>query len=276
MSDGVLEIHDSILTVAETLPPLPSSVVKLAAVVADDGSDIDDVVAVLREDPGLVTSLLSEANSAASGSSAEITTIEAALVRLGLARVLALSCNKTIGPQAVRALQAYRLPAGALWRHSVIASYVAEVLFRQLRGAVGPDVVTSTLLHDIGRVVLNDSLDRDQLALISRHVTIEDAEQEMLGVDHAEVGQVLLEMWGLPSIITDAVGGHHRPAYDRTDPATIVNLASLIANDVQPGPVAFRDDAEVEKLVSAVDVDCDEVVSTSRQLLTAAGVIDPE
>ena len=276
MSDGLLEIHDSILTVAETLPPLPSSVVKLAAVVANDDSDIDDVVEVLREDPGLVTSLLSEANSAASASASEITTIEAALVRLGLARVLALSCNKTIGPQAVRALQSYRLPTGALWRHSVIASYVAEVVFRKLGGAVGPDVVTSTLLHDIGRVVLNDALDRDRLAQISRYITVEDAEQELLGVDHAEVGKVLLDLWGLPSVITEAVGAHHRPRYAMDDPATVVSLASHLANEVQPGPGAFRNEDEVDKLITAVDIDYDEVLSTSRQMLEAAGVIDPE
>ncbi len=276
LRDLALVIHDDILTVAEALPPLPGSVVKLAAVVANTDSDIDDVVAVVREDPGLATSLLSEANSAASGTSTEITTIEAALVRLGLARVLALSCNKTIGPQAVRALQSYRLPTGALWRHSVIASYVAETVFRLLRGAVGPDVVTSTLLHDLGRVVLNNSLDRDQLAIISRHMAVEDAERELLGVDHAEVGGVLLDMWGLPQVIVTAVADHHRPRYLRDDPATIVSLASHLANDIQPGPVAFRESSTTAKLIATVDLDPEEIIEKSRAALERAGVIDPE
>lgn len=276
LRDLVLVTHDNILTVAEALPPLPSSVVKLAAVIANTNSEIDDVVATLREDPGLVTSVLSEANSAASASATEITTIEAALVRLGFARVLALSCNKTIGPQAVRALQAYRLPTGALWRHSVIASYVAETIFRALRGAVGPDVVTSTLLHDIGRVVLNNSLDRDQLAMISRHIAVEDAERELLGVDHAEVGGALLDMWGLPQVIVRAVADHHRPANRRDNPATVVSFASHLANDIQPGPVAFRESATVTELATALDLDPEKIIEASRIALERAGVIDPE
>ncbi len=268
--------HDNILSVAEALPPLPSSVVELAAVVANGDSGIDDVVAVLRHDPGLVTSVLSEANSAASASAVEITTIEAAIVRLGLARILALACVNTIGPQAVRALQAYRLPTGALWRHSVISSYIAEVVFRSLRGAVGPHVVTSTLLHDIGRVVLNGSLDRDQLAAITLHLPVEDAERELLGVDHAEVGAALLQMWGLPDVIVSAVGSHHRPRFVRDDPATAVSLASHIANDIQPGPVAFRESSTIQTLATSLDVDLEEIVEKSRTLLVQVGAIDPE
>ncbi len=267
----VFDIHTQLFDVAEALPPLPGSVVQLASTVADDDSDLDDVVAIVREDPGLATALLAEANSAASGSSSEIVTIEAALVRLGLARTLALSCSKTVGPQAIKALNAYQLPAGGLWRHSVVASYVAEATFRLLRGSVGPEVVTSTLLHDIGRVVVNDVIDPEPFAKIAEHMTIEAAERELLDADHAEVGGLLLEMWGVPTSITEAVGAHHSPSYARDDPATVVSLASAIANQLEPQSVGVHDANEIERLAFALGLDLDLIMSKSRQLLEAAG-----
>lgn len=270
----VLDLHDEIQSVAEAVPPLPGSVVQLAAVISNEESTIDDVVEVVRQDPGLTAALLSGANSAASGAQSTITTVEAALVRLGMGRCLALACADSLGPHTVTELDSYGLAPGAHWQHSVASSYVAEVLVRKLGGSVGADVVTSALLHTIGRVVLNDKLDKSLFAELSRHMTVEMAEYELLGVDHADVGGLMLEMWKVPDIIVQAVRNYPRPTGRRDDPAAVVSLSSHLAYDLLPGlNEEFRDPAELTRLADALEVDLDQVREESLHRLEAVGVI---
>jgi putative nucleotidyltransferase with HDIG domain len=76
---------------------------------------------------------------------------------------------------------------------------------------------TGGLLHDIGKLALNEVLNEEcQTAIRSRihehgRSSVE-AEQEVIGTDHAQVGACMLKAWKLPEEIIEAVGNHHHPA----------------------------------------------------------------
>lgn len=271
----ILDVHSLILEAAEALPPLSSTMVGLAQLVADPHSDIDNVSDLVRQDPSLTGQLLREANSAASAPSREIVLVDHAVMRLGLARVLAVACAASVGPRVDVELHSYGLRAGALWGHLRVSSYVAEAAYRLLNGQVGPEIVTSALLHDIGKVVVHPALHRGHFARLAPYLPVDEVERELVDVDHAESGAELLDMWKIPPSITEAVRLHHTPAYTSGDPATVLALASKVAEQIAPADLehAAPAEPEVPLLAEALGLDLDEVFAKSRELLVDVGML---
>ena len=250
------------------------------ALIADEHSQIADVVGILREDPSLVAALLRQSNSAASAPATEIVTVEAAIVRLGLARVLAIATHTAIGTQPQEALAAYDLGPGRLWDHSIRVSYAAEAIFRRSPRKIGPEVVTAALLHDIGQIVLDKVLDPAHFHLArNSHVLVTTAERELVEVDHAELGAMLLELWEIPATIADAVRYHHEPMSDVDFPAHVVQAANLLIHGLDDDPDTISqaereaDDEQLRRSLALLEVDRRDIVDRSLELLRRAGLL---
>ena len=285
---GTLDLHHHLLDLAEAMRPLPATVSKLAAVIADETSQIEDVSSIIREDPSLIAALLRESNSAASAPANEIVTVEAAVMRLGLARVLAIATASSLGSETQKPLAAYDLAAGDLWSHSIVCSYVAETIYRLSPAQVGAEVVTAALLHDIGQIVLDNVLDHDQFVLArAANVRVTTAERELVEVDHAELGALLLELWDIPRSITNAVRFHHDPEASLGElPAHVVFVANVVGHELdlddedspdhddldEPDEATAVAEAQLETSLELLDVDHDELLERSRKALVRAGL----
>lgn len=277
---GTLDLHHHLLDLAEAMRPLPATVSRLASVIADETSQIDEVSSILREDPSLIAALLRESNSAASAPASEIVTVEAAIMRLGLARVLAIATSSALGAETQQPLAAYDLAPGELWGHSITCSYVAEAICRMSSKAVGAEVVTAALLHDIGQIVLNNVLDHEQFTLArENNLLVTTAERELVEVDHAELGAMLLELWEIPRSITDAVRFHHNPDASLGDLlAHVVCVANHLAHEVTDqgfDETVLSEAAEVQLLASleVLSLDREDVVERATKLLLKAEII---
>jgi HD-like signal output (HDOD) protein len=91
------------------------------------------------------------------------------------------------------------------------------------------DTVLAALLHDIGYWVLIQECPREleqavELALAA-DIPLPQAEEEILGASHAEIGAYLLAIWGLPYAVVEAVAHHHRP--ERVKSARLDPLSAL-------------------------------------------------
>jgi HD-like signal output (HDOD) protein len=207
-----LELHDRLLDLSEALRPLPATVIELAQAVASEGVSVPQVAQIVSKDPGLVAPLLSEANSAASASVTEITTVDRAVSRLGIARVLAIATSSAMHGVVPDQLPGYDLAGDTLWGHAQLSSRVAEVLRRVSPMEIGPEIVTAALLHDLGKVIMGQVLVYRHLDQARLHAgDLVAAERELVSLDHAEVGAILLEIWKLPASICEPVRYHHAP-----------------------------------------------------------------
>jgi putative nucleotidyltransferase with HDIG domain len=98
-----------------------------------------------------------------------------------------------------------------------------------------PVAFTAGLLHDIGKIVLNQLLTpkirADIRALIAeKNISRVDAEREVFGTDHAPVGAALLRRWNIPEVIVVAVAGHHHPVIKpQIELSALVHLANSAA-----------------------------------------------
>ena len=138
---------------AHKLEPLPASVSRLAQLMVKDDWSIRDAEETISFDQTLTARLLRLANSAASGSRREISTIQDALVRMGTGVVLSMATGSSISRMTKTGLPEYGLEEGALWRHSIAAALAAEAAVGVCETEVPPESFTAALLHDIGKLV---------------------------------------------------------------------------------------------------------------------------
>jgi putative nucleotidyltransferase with HDIG domain len=248
-----------LLTAATRLEPLPDTVIRLATAVSDPDSSVHDLVEIVRTDPVLAATLLRHANSPWSGALRPIIDVASAVLRLGSASVLAVATARAVADRIGHAMPSYGLEAGALWAHAVRTSTVAEVLHGRLARPVPAGVVTAALLHDIGKLVIDDLVAPRGSELLAKAASTEGrsviaVENDVLGTNHAHIGATVAQYWRLPPSIVEGIAGHHDPALADSTVAWVVSLANDVADDERL--VAGTWDAESFAHVSSIGRAC--------------------
>ncbi len=218
----------------ESLAPMPASVARLAGIVGDPESNAAGIAQVIEFDQALTANVLRLANSAWSGAQRHIDTVRDAVLRLGGARILELAVGQHIaGPMSQRC-NGYELGEYELWRHSVAAALAAERLGRFTSKPVPGSAFTAALLHDIGKLVLNRHINRNLLGQIyammdERRIPYLQAERELFGTDHAEVGGHVARHWKFPDVLVHAIERHHDPDVEPNPVLDAVHIANATA-----------------------------------------------
>jgi HD-like signal output (HDOD) protein len=239
------------------LPSLPEVVRRLEITATDPRSDAKALAAVLQTDPAMAARVLKVANSAYYGAaSQQIASVPQAVARLGFKEVRKLCIAIAAMRMFVRASE--NIDHYEFWRHSLTVGAATRVVLN-LSGnrTVDPDeAFTAGLLHEIGALVL-DQYFQAVYALIHKEVarsnqSIQLVENESLKINHAEIGAWLLNRWGLPGRLVDAVGFHHNPDAASTEHRTICGLVHLAdyASSIQgisgPGERLRHEDMSTE------------------------------
>lgn len=207
---------DQVLAAAQELRPLPASTARLTALLAQRDVDLKEVAEVVSLDMMLTAQILKTANSALYAARMPITVVKDAVTRLGTGIVLSVAMSSTVRRELDRALPAYDLGEGQLWRRSVASALAAESARLAMPLADIPQTAfTAALLHEIGRIVLGRFLTKEVLDLLKQaRERLGDetlAEAEVLGVHHAEVGALVAQRWKLPESIVHAIAYYSQP-----------------------------------------------------------------
>ncbi len=232
-----LDVQEIISKIKE-LPILPGTTIRLVKVLTNPKATVKQVVEIIQYDQNLTAEVLRLCNSAYFGLSRKVTTLKDAITYLGSRQVLQLvfsiHCRSTLmGPQP-----GYGLTAGMLWEHSIACAIGAEKIAQKKHRDLTGVAFTAGLLHDIGKVVLDQALTVQYKEVLkyteSFAVPFQDAEREVLGISHEEVGGMITEYWRLPEPIPSSCKFHHKPQeYTGNDETTrhttnIVHLADSI------------------------------------------------
>ncbi len=198
------------------LPPLPGTALRLVTVINDPSSTVDDVVEAVRYDQAVTAEVLRLCNSAYFGLSRKITSLHDATVCLGLLKVLQLVMAVHANALLSKEQSGYGLEPGVLWRHSVGVAMASSAIAERIRLPSPGLVFTAGLLHDIGKVVLNEYVaDKfaEIVALVAKNrMSFEEAEQNVLGFSHATVGSMVAENWKLPEALVRCIRYQHSPS----------------------------------------------------------------
>lgn len=206
---------DSLVGAVPDLPALSTSVTLVLKETSSGSATSSSVANAILADPGIAARVLRLANSAFYGLSREVSRVQDAVVVLGFRTVRSLVLVAGTYPLLKRPLESYRLDGEELWRFAGAVAVAAHAVADR-SGACDPDEAFGCgLLHDIGRVALDESLG-DRLPIILRMTSdglasFDEAERVHLGFDHGEVGAHMARSWNLPPAYVAAMQYHHRP-----------------------------------------------------------------
>ena len=221
---------EDILSRVGSLPPLPDTALKLMRVMNDPRSGMDDIVEAVKYDQAVTGEVLKLCNSAFLGLSRKVTSLNDAMLTLGTVKVLQLVMSVHTNSMLSHEQRGYGLRPGMLWKHSVAVALASSLFARRIRLPNVDLAFTAGLLHDVGKVILNEYV-ADEFAEIVRRVTDEgtsfgEAEHQVLGFSHDEVGAMIAEKWRLPDAIVRCIRFHHTPG-ELDPPDTLVDTVYL-------------------------------------------------
>ena len=209
------------------LPARPQVFSRLQVVIARPDTSTREVAQVIASDTALTVKVLQLANSAFFRPARRISNIEQAVLYLGFQSVRNLVMCAEVFARWPGRMRHAAVDLEDLQLHAQRTASVAQAISagRQF----GDDTVLAALLHDIGYWVLIQECPREleqavELALAA-DIPLPQAEEEILGASHAEIGAYLLAIWGLPYAVVEAVAHHHRP--ERVKSAGLDPLAAL-------------------------------------------------
>lgn len=222
-----------IISRMKSFPSMSGIAAKVLNLLDDPDAGADQVEQLLKQDPSLTANLLKLTNSAYFGIPSKVGSVRHAIAMLGWKRLSKLVMAACVGAITDRKIPGYDLPPGMLWQHSVAVSVTAEGLMRELKIAESDEIFTAALLHDLGKLILGDFVEKDLEEIekaAARGIPFQMAEQEVLGTDHAEIGALMLESWSFPPSLVAAVRWHHDPdSAPETSPMTdIVHVANVL------------------------------------------------
>lgn len=247
---------DDYLSRVKRLPPAPRILPELLQLLRRPDVDADMVVNLIKYDPALTASVLQLANSAFFGSARPAENLTEAVTRLGFQQVYILVAAVSGARNLSPAQKGYGMASGDLWRHSATSAVAAQLIARDLGDDV--DVVfTAALLHDIGKIILSETLESVYSHIVQEtarnQYSLLEVERRVLGFNHEEVGELLLARWNFPPNLVAAVGHHHHPeqAGEHARLAAYAHLGNLVAYALgqgygnnayalEPSPAAFR------------------------------------
>jgi putative nucleotidyltransferase with HDIG domain len=234
------ELQKTMAKVTE-IGSLPEITTRIVQIVEDPKSTAHDMHEIVRSDPALAAKVLKVVNSAFYGLPSQISSLDRAIVMLGLSAVkniaLAASLSRLFRPGAL----SERFAVRDLWTHcisvGVCTRMIAEASFGQAEEAF-----VGGLVHDVGLLV-EYQLFPDKLREVSNRCEASTqnfliAEREIIGADHTVFGATIAARWKFPLSLRNAITFHHdpstlRPEYKRV--LTAIQVADTICCQNQVG-----------------------------------------
>ncbi len=199
----------------DEIPVIPAAALQLLSSVDDPNVGSLDIAKIISTDQSLTAKVLKLANSSYYGMQGKVTRLTEAVMILGTKNVRNLAILASADDLLNISLRGYRLGSRQLWTHSFSVG-VGCRLIAEVANLKDVDIAfTSGLLHDIGKLVMSVTLDKELKKVFDMirkdSIPFNIAEKEVLGFDHTEIGEALAQKWNLPQVICDVVRYHHNP-----------------------------------------------------------------
>jgi putative nucleotidyltransferase with HDIG domain len=225
---------DEILRSVSRLRPLPSNTTRILNALGDPHATAGIIAELVSLDQAITAYVLRVANSVSLGYLLSCSSVKDAVVRLGFKQVRSLVMSTVVAGPLTARLAGYRLGDKELWYHSIAVACAAHWLATCFHYPDPEKAYVAGLLHDIGKLVLDQFVLADYNQIVSlmqtRQMPMWKIEEELFGIDHAGVGGLASTQWQFPTELTDAIRNHHNPSLELPDQrlAALVNLANAL------------------------------------------------
>ena len=240
----------------DTLPSLPGVASRILQMLTEEEPDLDELVRLVESDQAITMKLLKMVNTASTG--ARMASVQRAILILGFSQIRCTLLSLTISESLIKTLRKSSTQEQvALWKHCLACAVCAEMIAEKVCPNFKTEAFVGGMVHDVGKLILEESIPEKYARVRSLHseegIPWLEAEQQVLGVDHATAGKWLAEKWRLPEIMVQAIWLHHHPLgalreldfVKHKEVILAVNLASSLAHNImadssasyQPGAI---------------------------------------
>lgn len=195
-----------------TVRPLPQGAMRVMQELDSNSASAASVAKAIECEPVIAASVVRVSNSSAFGLSREITSVSEAVSYLGFSTTKSLLLRYNIGGLLPNARGGQGYDTSKLWIHGMTVAQVAEEIARRSGRATPSLSLTSGLLHDIGKLVINGQFNNvGELWAPAADVKegMLDRERRLFGADHAILGATLATEWKLPNDLVEIIRHHH-------------------------------------------------------------------
>lgn len=230
---------------ASHLSSIGSVVARIIAVINDPEATAKELVDIIMTDPPLAANVLRLVNSAYCAPRNKIADIQQAVIFIGFEALKELALNQKVCEIFKRGLSINGYSRERLWKHSVAVALFSKMLYRREFAQRGENAYALGLLHDLGIIIedqfRNELLIRSLQTAHTEGVTLQKAEQETAGYDHAAIGMALAENWQLPEEISLGIGHHHDPLKSPEASAILTQVLHVANHYCQKRDIGFCD-----------------------------------
>lgn len=216
---------------------LPDIALKIIQITSDPKSSAADLENVIKSDPGLTAKILKMVNSAHFSLNQKILQVHKAIVFLGFKAVRDLALSASVCDLFKQDTAIEHYTRNGLWKHSVGVAVTAKLIAQKTDFSVGDYVFSTSIMHDIGIVMLDQYLHDYLVTCLSHPECLQQGlhkiEHEILGFSHQDLAGKVVQDWQLPQEFVETCLYHHRPrsaAYNFQVINSIVYMANVLCD----------------------------------------------
>ncbi len=236
MTASPLVVAQTIMKTFKVLPTVPAAASRAIQLLNETDVDMGEVADILLSDQVMAARVIRIVNSPLYKLLQEIDSVRTALIYLGPQRVFEIiltSCFLELTD--IKGNSPLKLQH--CWEHAFGVGLVAKKLASWDDTIKQEQAYIAGILHDIGEVILSQQRRNEFTRVLvlarERDLDLHQAELEVFGTSHAEVGALLAEQWRFPEEFIDVIMHHHDTAPDQMAPLTrLIHLADQICLNV--------------------------------------------
>ncbi|MBM4056073.1 MAG: GGDEF domain-containing protein [Planctomycetes bacterium] len=221
------------------LPTLPAVATELISITSKEETTLKEIADLLSKDVSLSAKVLKIANSAYYGFAYKISTIQQAISCIGINAIRSLVLSFSF-----LAIKGGNKSEFFNYEDFLAKSLATAVVARLIKAKIDKndleEIFIAGLLKNIGKLILASTHPKlyDQIAKESQNSEkeITELEQEIIGIDHAQIGYEVTKNWGFPAILSIPILYHHFPERSKEDDkkiqiyTNVIYFAGLVSN----------------------------------------------
>ncbi len=232
-----------------SLSPVPKILAEVLELLKDLNTSPHTLAKAISKDQSIVVKILTIANSPFYGLAKRVSSIEYAIMILGFNEIRNIVTALSLMESMKNKSDEY-MDQKSFWLHSYITATTAKKIADDLGIRESNDIFISGLLHDLGISVIHRYMHSDFISIIEnvkKGIKYQEAENMQLGMDHQNIGYILLKNWNIPDSICEMVKYHHSPnlSINTKILTSVIHFADYMTQKLQLAKFNWDDDMEL-------------------------------
>ena len=265
-----------------SLPPIPETATQILNLRAIPDVKLEKVVEVIEKDPMLAAQIVGYANSAFFGQKGSVKSLKDATFRvLGMNAAMNMALALSVG-STFKIPQTGPIGAKAVWQSSIYSALLMQHLCMFIPWGERPNPGTAYLvglLYNMGLLVMGH-LFADEYNELNSYLeknnenSIFEAEKDILGITHIEIGKKVVQMWNLPEELI-AVMTHFQDENYSGEYEKYIQLFKVVETLLVPHGLIYSDSADElsVEILSKLHLDKDDVIVAAEEVLQEDEII---